>query len=119
MAVQALKRLIVYFDFQGFFRFLFGAVLSQVVQSFFPFVELVFVATTEEDLLDHKVAAVVVDHPIGDVVNVARFDFILCKYSHCANQYSFHWAYLNPCWVEKATLFHDIDSIPFHFEILP
>ena len=78
MAVQALKRLIVYFNFQGFFRFLFGAVFGQVVQSFFPFVELVFVAAAEEDLFDHKVAAVVVvvDHPVGDVVNVAGFYFV-------------------------------------------
>ena len=121
MAVQALKRLIVYFDFQGFFRFLFGAVFVEVIQSFFLFVELVSVAAAEENLFDHKVAAVIiiVEHPVGDVMNVAELDFILCKYLYCANQYIFHWAYLSLCLVEKATLFHDIDSIPFHFEILP
>ena len=73
MAVQALKRLIVYFNFQGFFRFLFGAVFGQVVQSFFPFVELVFVAAAEEDLYNHKIVAVVVDHPVGDVAQSSSY----------------------------------------------
>lgn len=44
VAVQTVKSFIVYLDFQGLLYFLFGVVFGKVVQAFFPFVELRFVA---------------------------------------------------------------------------
>ena len=53
--------------------------LWQCHQAAFPIVELVFIAPAEKDLAHDEVRAVVivVHHPVGDVVNVAAFYFVL------------------------------------------
>ena len=75
MSVQAVESFVVYFYFQGFFYFLFGAVFGYVVQTLFPFAKFCFVATAEKYLFYYKIAAVVVViyHPIGNIMQVAGF----------------------------------------------
>src|SRR6185437_7697177 len=73
VAVQAIKRFIINFYLQCFLYFLFGAVFSQAVQTFFPFIKFRFLAAAEENLLYYKIASVVIiiNHPVGNIMNIS------------------------------------------------
>ena len=55
VAVDPGKGLVVNLDFQCLLGLLFGGGFGQVAQALLPFIELVLVAATEEDLAHHEI----------------------------------------------------------------
>ena len=78
MTIHAGVRFIVDLEFERLLDTTASGLCSQGFDSLFPRIEFIFVATAEEYLFNHEVRAIVivVEHPVGDVVDVAAFYLI-------------------------------------------